>query len=844
MALTWQVQTWAETYLFYNAFGGTWQDAEKDWSGDSLMCWAAAASNVLTWGGWAVPQFHNEELIFEEFENRWVNKGDWEEYAMRWWFDGTDPGGGRIDVPGGGNYWSSYTFSNYYKPMKDSANQMQKLDQDLQNGYASILYVTGGGSHVITAWGFDYHYEGGNKIYDAVWVTDSDDGVNALQRYPVSYNSSKSRWDLGGGYAGWHIAGVDGLKANPSPRTAKYDFKYTYGNGDWYSGYVYAPMNYGYNFGAGLEPNYTFYRQDENGKNGVYEITGINTTSSYSSSLRGKVYVTQYYDAESKLTFNVNGYGSNYLGSESGYLYNNSSIPGYRFGDYLYDSIEQIHRNNEADVSFFYRFKFIYQSEDYYLGYGYMDPSKYYLNQAIPRRAEGGWGAYQITEVKNIAYDPAKAGQVWVTQYYDAQSNALLSVTGNGNNYLGSEYGYLYGVTRAPYRFGYTVFKIPFMGTQLSLTMHAEADTPNKYFFTYTYPNGDKYWGYGYAHPDDKFVTGYSAQASAEGGGQGTYEVYETQAYNINPSNVGKVWATKYYDSESNLTITNVSASGTGYMGSEKGYLYGQTVPDYKFGYDFAGYIIYGDIKKPIYYVFEADVGDKYTFKYTYGNGDYYEGSVYRAPGIYYPGWKLTKLNELKKLGFYEITGMSLTNDTAKYGQVFVDLYYDGESSKNYEPLNKGQAVGTAYLGSERDYIVKSKSSDYLFGKGYYEADVGDAFRFRYSYGNNDYYEGVVYQAPSGTYYPGYKLSVLNELGLKGYYEILSMTYTGKTREYGNVYVNSYYDGDRLEPQTFVPLNSTSPLGTNYLKSENGYIIDTRNSNHRFGEGYYEADEL
>lgn len=850
LLLAWPVPAWADTYLFYNAFGGTWQDAEKDWSGDSQMCWAATASNVLTWGGWQVPQFHNEELIFEEFEARWADKRGWEEYALRWWFDGTDPGGGRIDVPGGGNYWSSYTFSNYYKPMNASANQMEKLDQDLANGYASILLVRGinhSGAHVITAWGYDYHYEGTQKKYDAVWVTDSDDGVNDLRRYPVSYNSNKSRWELGGGYAGWYIDGVDGLKANPSPRIAKYDFRYTYANGDWYSGYVYAPMNYGYNFGAGLEPNYTFLKWDENNKAGTYEIIGINTTTNFSASLKGKVYVTQYYDAESQITFNVNGSGTNYLGSESGYLYNNTSIAGFRFGDYVYDPIEQIHRNHEADVSLYFKFKFSYQEGDYYNGYGYMDPTKYYLNQTISKMAEGGWGAYLITEIrKTTAYDPSKAGQIWVTQYYDAESNALLTVNGTGTNYLGSESGYLYGVTRTPYRFGYTAFKIPFAGKELSFFMHAEADTPNKYLFTYTYPNGDKYWGYGYAHPDDKFVTGYTAQVSAEGGGQGTYEVYETLAVNINPSNVGKVWATKYYDSESNLTITNVSATGTGYMGSEKGYLYGQTtVPDFKFGYDFAGFIIVNLKKIPIYYVYEADVGDTYSFKYVYGNGDYYEGKVYRAPGVYYPGWKLTKKNELGLDGYYEITGMSLTNDTAKYGQVFVDNYFNDENKTAYQPLKKGTAVGSSYLGSEQDYIVRDGVPDYRFGKGYYEADIGDKYFFRYTYGNGDYYQGYVYQAPAGTYFPGYKLipRAPNEIGLKGLYEILSMEYTGDTRKYGQVYVTLYHDGDTILPKNYTPLNNTLPLGTNYLTSELGYIIDTNNPNHKFGQGYWEADE-
>ena len=61
-----------------------------------------------------------------------------------------------------------------------------------------------------------------------------------------------------------------------------------------------------------------------------------------------------------------------------------------------------------------------------------------------------------------------------------------------------------------------------------------------------------------------------------------------------------------------------------------------------------------------------------------------------------------------------------------------------------------------------------------MFGKGYYEANVGDKYLFRYTYGNGDYYQGYVYPTPGYVYYPGYKLTKKNELGLSGYYQILS----------------------------------------------------------------------
>ena len=264
---------------------------------------------------------------------------------------------------------------------------------------------------------------------------------------------------------------------------------------------------------------------------------------------------------------------------------------------------------------------------------------------------------------------------------------------------------------------------------------------------------------------------------------------------------------------------------GTALCGSEQDYIIKDGIAAYKFG---KGY-------------YEADVGDKYTFKYTYGNGDSYQGTVYRTPGaVYYPGWKSSpKANETGKLGYYQILSMAYTGATAKYNQVFVDTYHDGESNKDFTPVHKGQAVGTALCGSEQDYIVKDGVAAYKFGKGYTEADVGDKYTFKYTYGNGDYYEGYVYRTPGYVYYPGYKVTKKNELGLTSYYQILSMGYTGETTNYGKVYVTKYYDGDQTK-KSYNPLNYLSSLGVNFLGSEAGYIL-SQHAVRSFGKGR-EAD--
>ena len=211
--------------FLYDLHGGTWQDAEKDWVGDGKLCWAAAASNLLEWGNWDVPAFNTEHQIFEDFENHWIDQGGWANRGIRWWFDGTDPGGGVIDVPGGGNHWPGVRYDDYYHEDSISDNLMQVLDYYLEHGYASSFSIyTNSGGHAITVWGYSYDDTDSGRDYHGIYITDSDDGVNSLQYYRVWWNESNTHWYLRGGYDGWHIDVIRGLARNPSPKTAKYYF--------------------------------------------------------------------------------------------------------------------------------------------------------------------------------------------------------------------------------------------------------------------------------------------------------------------------------------------------------------------------------------------------------------------------------------------------------------------------------------------------------------------------------------------------------------------------------------------------------------------------------------------
>lgn len=215
------------SYYVYDQWGGSYQDAEKSPTNteDDLMCWAAAASNVLTWTGWgSVPGqgFSTADAVFAYFQSHWTDEGGNPTFAWQWWFTGTNPAQGysgwsQVDVPGGGFWGQSYNI--LWTPNDSEA--IAAVKYLFSNGYGVALSVaTTGGGHAITCWGYQYD-ESGNIV--GIYVTDSDDskGSNApldlLAYYAVAFNNGA--WWLQDFYGSdsWYITEVDGLQRAPVP---------------------------------------------------------------------------------------------------------------------------------------------------------------------------------------------------------------------------------------------------------------------------------------------------------------------------------------------------------------------------------------------------------------------------------------------------------------------------------------------------------------------------------------------------------------------------------------------------------------------------------------------------
>ena len=216
------------SYLVYQSYGGTWVDAEKSPTNteDDLMCWAAAAANILEWTGWGkTASMTTTDHMFDYFQDHWTDVGGLMEYAWDWWFDGTNNSSGwsgwsQVDVPGGG-FYPSKKFGSYYHEQAGGSTALPSIDTFLRAGYGVTLAVYGPGGHAITCWGFNFDPNDPSRYY-GLWITDSDDDKSQtappdrLRYYEV--RKSGLRWYLEDFYGSdsWYIGEIQAMdRMNP-----------------------------------------------------------------------------------------------------------------------------------------------------------------------------------------------------------------------------------------------------------------------------------------------------------------------------------------------------------------------------------------------------------------------------------------------------------------------------------------------------------------------------------------------------------------------------------------------------------------------------------------------------
>ncbi len=186
-----------------------WYDANKSWydKDDSLLCWAATCSNLITW--WQV-QNGNETVklsdVWDEYRDTFVNGSGIIGTGLKWWFDGTGTGSADYELhlkPGvtnpGGHYkenlaggtvetgkqniltLSTSTYSN-------ATDLSKALTSYIDKGYAvGVNFISGQLGHAETIWGVECDENG---LITTLYLADSDDTKNkpdipAIRTEPV-----------------------------------------------------------------------------------------------------------------------------------------------------------------------------------------------------------------------------------------------------------------------------------------------------------------------------------------------------------------------------------------------------------------------------------------------------------------------------------------------------------------------------------------------------------------------------------------------------------------------------------------------------------------------------------
>ena len=213
-----------DTFLWGSGAGvysnGDFTDAEKSGTAaDNLLCWAAAAANVLAWGGWD-GGVGNEDAVFGEFKDYWTNDGSWSRFGWEWWFTGNvgnaispDVAWNTLGLSGSqfdntkGTLDSADDFSPHFTlqqyqdnvrtweifgtnpDLSDADNQIFGFIDD---GYGTALQLirvdsqgTQLGAHAVTLWG----YRATDGLLDGIYISDSDNNegtaINNYSYYSV-----------------------------------------------------------------------------------------------------------------------------------------------------------------------------------------------------------------------------------------------------------------------------------------------------------------------------------------------------------------------------------------------------------------------------------------------------------------------------------------------------------------------------------------------------------------------------------------------------------------------------------------------------------------------------------
>ena len=182
-------------------------DAEKspDNPDDDLMCWAAAASNALSWGNWAWNAgggLSDAQTTFDYFQDHWSDAAGKPYYAIKWFLTGQNempvgPDWSELESPGGG-FYPNVVINDVLGLASVKADGMSFIADQLAQQRVAVLSLAWP-LHLVTCWGYRFDpsaVPGTPDYYRGIWITDSDDLQAGLRYYDVTLAEEDDLWHL------------------------------------------------------------------------------------------------------------------------------------------------------------------------------------------------------------------------------------------------------------------------------------------------------------------------------------------------------------------------------------------------------------------------------------------------------------------------------------------------------------------------------------------------------------------------------------------------------------------------------------------------------------------------
>lgn len=186
---------YADIFKMWEAFDGSFADADKTDQDDSNMCWAASAANILAWAGWAADEDDTFDILRSHFDNTPGYVYD----ALQFYFN---------------QYVAGVSAEMVSVRETRSYLLLDFIVSGLHEGKGVVIkiaYPDQEIGHFLTVFGYQYFPQEDNF---ALYFTDSDDLLHQMRYVELEWNDAADRWETQGPYADWYLEYVVSLAGN------------------------------------------------------------------------------------------------------------------------------------------------------------------------------------------------------------------------------------------------------------------------------------------------------------------------------------------------------------------------------------------------------------------------------------------------------------------------------------------------------------------------------------------------------------------------------------------------------------------------------------------------------